>query len=78
MPYVYSFAYEYITLLNNNLIYYEDKIINDVVILTMTFLGIYTLILGYLLYATNNITLYERSILMLITRVSARVADDTI
>lgn len=50
IPYVYKFAYKYITLLNENLIYYEDRIINDIIILTMVFLGINTLVIFFLIY----------------------------
>lgn len=52
IPYVYKFAYKYITLLNENLVYYEDRIINDVVVLTMTFIAVNSCIILYILYNT--------------------------
>ncbi|CAD8203797.1 unnamed protein product [Paramecium octaurelia] len=78
IPYVYKFAYKYITLLNENLIYYEDRIINDVVILTMTFISVDSCIILYILYNTYLLTQYERQILMLITRVSHKTAEEII
>ncbi|CAD8092159.1 unnamed protein product [Paramecium primaurelia] len=76
IPYVYQFAYKYITLLNENLVYYEDRIINDVVVLTMTFIAVNSCIILYILYNTYLLTQYERQILMLITRVSHKTAED--
>ncbi|CAD8115189.1 unnamed protein product [Paramecium sonneborni] len=76
VPYVYNFAYKYITLLNENLVYYEDRIINDIIILTMTFIAVNTSIILYILYNTYSLTQYERQILMLITRVSHKRAED--
>lgn len=73
---MYNFAYKYITLLNENLVYYEDRIINDIIILTMTFIAVNTSIILYILYNTYSLTQYERQILMLITRVSHKRAED--
>ena len=56
VPYVYKFAYKYITLLNENLVYYEDRIINDVVVLTMTFISVNTCLIIFILYHAFLIT----------------------
>ncbi|CAD8137834.1 unnamed protein product [Paramecium pentaurelia] len=78
MPFIYQFAFKYITLLNENLVYYEDKIINDVIQITMIILGFITAIILYITFQISNVTLYEKQILMLISRVSYKAAEEAI
>ncbi|CAD8046089.1 unnamed protein product [Paramecium sonneborni] len=78
MPFIYQFAYKYITLLNENLVYYEEKIINDVIQITMIILALITAIIMYITFQISNVTLYEKQILMLISRVSYKAAEEAI
>lgn len=47
VPSIYTFSKQYITLLNNNLLYYEDKITNDIVFFTIGLLALLFIIILY-------------------------------
>jgi hypothetical protein len=70
MPTIYAFSQKYIALLNENLIYYEDKIINDIVFLVVACIVFFTLVIIYQSVLLVSLNMSEQKILMLITRVS--------
>ncbi|KAM3128636.1 hypothetical protein pb186bvf_019265 [Paramecium bursaria] len=78
MIYVFQFAQKFISLLNQNLIYCEDKIINDIVLLNGIFIAVFTTLIVYAYILISKVTQNERQILMLITRISFKSAEEII
>lgn len=75
LPSIYQFAQDYITLLDNNLIYFEDRIINDIVLVVVGIVVFFSLLMLHQAYTFHKINLYEQRILMLISRVSMQEAE---